>query len=87
MASPSRRISEVPSDCDPAGAEEILAALRKRVAAASSGKPLILELTDGRPTAIALQLVASAALSLNRRAAFAGFGPTAAQILSPVNDR
>jgi hypothetical protein len=87
MISSSCDVFRVPSDCDPVDVKDILSLLRQQVATASPGKPLALELTDGRPTAIALQLVASAALSLSRKAAFAGYGATAAPILSPLTDR
>ena len=86
MTSPAQTTVTLPSDCDSAGADEVLGALRKCVAEAASGKPLAVELTAGRPTAIALQLAASAALSLTRRDAFAGYGPTAAPILSHATD-
>jgi hypothetical protein len=50
-------------------------------------QPLAADLSDGRPTALALQLAAATALSLTRAGAFAGFGPNAAAFLSPKADR
>jgi hypothetical protein len=74
MTQPAPSLVQVPSDCDPSAAGAVLASLRDSVAAATAEQPLALELTQGRPTAIALQLVASAAVSLRRKSAFGGYG-------------
>lgn len=75
-------IFRIPADCGPAAIADTLTPLRQRVAAASPDLQLALDLTEGRPTAIALQLLASASRSLARKAAFAGYGPAAGAILS-----
>lgn len=72
---------EIQSDCDAATAPGLLSDLRAAVAAASPDRPLRLDLTEGVPTSIALQLIASAATSLGRAQAFAGFGPAATAAL------
>lgn len=77
----------IPADCCPARVAEVLAHLRDRVASATAVQPLAADLSDGRPTALALQLAAATALSLTRAGAFAGFGPNAAQFLSPMAHR
>jgi hypothetical protein len=77
----------IPADCCPARVAEVLTQLQERVATATPADPLATDLTDGRPTALALQLAAAAALSLTRAGAFAGYAANAAQHLSPMADR
>jgi hypothetical protein len=74
-------VLDVQSDCDAPSAPGLLADLRAKVAEASRNRPLRLDLTEGLPTAIALQLIVSAAASLGRAQAFAGYGPAAAAAL------
>jgi hypothetical protein len=67
----------VAGDCDAARAQDVYTRLHDLVAGATPENPVRLDLTDSRPTAFALQLLLAAAKSLDRRGAFAGFGPAA----------
>jgi hypothetical protein len=87
MTAHSKLLLAIPADCDPARVRDILTGLRDRIAVASAAYPLSPDLTEGRPTALALQLLAATALSLRRAGAFAGFGPNAFAILTPLSDR
>ncbi len=87
MGSSQGNVFTIRADCDPASVDDHFAALTDRVASATPDRPLGLDLTEGRPSAVALQLAAAAALSLVRKGAFAGFGRTAAPILSATIDR
>ncbi len=87
MGSSQGNVFTIRADCDPASVDDVFAALKDRVAAATPDFPLVLDLSEGRPSAVALQLAASAKLSLDRKGAFAGFGRAAAPILSATLDR
>ena len=87
MGSSSNDIVVVPCDCDSAALPDLVAMLKARVLSATADHPLALDLTPGRPTALAVQLVASATRSLRHKAAFAGHGATAAPIFASVTDR
>ena len=71
----------LPAECDAATATALLPRLRHRVAGVLPDAPLQLDLTEGRPTAFALQLIVSARKSLVARSAFAGLGRHAAAAL------
>ena len=71
----------IPPECDAAGAQEVHDRLCAETARADSAGPRLLDLGPGRPTAIALQLLMSAAATLRGQGAFAGFGPRAAAVL------
>lgn len=84
MESSRQDVFTINADCDLTSVDDLLGALKQQVGAATPDNPLALDLTPGRPTAVALQLAVSAARSLGQRAAFAGFGATAAQFLPHV---
>jgi len=71
----------VAAECDAAAIPVLLDRLQSETAEAGPASQFQLELEPGRPTAIALQLLLSAAATLRRRDGFAGFGPRAAATL------
>ncbi|MBD1206531.1 MAG: hypothetical protein O9292_09375 [Rhodobacteraceae bacterium] len=73
----------IDSGCDARSAIALHERLRADIAAASDSRPLRLDLSDDRPTAFALQLLAATAASLRRKGAFAGYGDHAAPLLDP----
>ena len=87
MGSSQGNVFTIPADCDPASVDDLFTALKDRVALATPDCPLALDLSEGRPSTVALQLAASAKLSLVRKGAFAGFGRAAAPIPSATFDR
>lgn len=67
----------VAADCDAATAPDVYSGLQDIVAGVTPENPLRLDLTESQPTAFALQLLVAAGKALDRRGAFAGFGPAA----------
>lgn len=75
-------MEQVAADCDAAAVHDLHAGLQDLVGRATPESSVALDLTDGPPTAFAIQLLVAAGKSLDRRGAFAGFGPAARAALS-----
>ncbi|WP_434612794.1 hypothetical protein [Tabrizicola sp. M-4] len=76
---------DLPSNCDAAMAIEQAAALRMALATARRDHPLTVDITAGRPTAFATQLLIATAKTPHAAGSAVRFGDNARRILLQAN--